>query len=49
MEISKPLKGKKKRKINKMPVRPSVKGYLFYYSFFWILILSLYVAHLLTS
>jgi|MDTC01.3.fsa_nt_gb hypothetical protein len=47
MEISKPLKGKKKRKLNKMPF--TVKGYLFYYSFFWIVIISLYLAHLLKS
>ena len=41
MEISKPLKGKKKRKLNKMPF--TVKGYLFYYSFFWIVIISKFV------
>ena len=32
MEISKPYKGKGKRKLKKMPF--SVRGYIFYYAFF---------------
>ena len=43
MEISKPIKGKKKRKITKMPF--TVKGYILYYAFFWIIIISIYLAH----
>ena len=40
MEISKPYKGKRKRKLKKMPF--TVKGYMLYYIFFWILILIVY-------
>jgi hypothetical protein len=43
MELSKPLRGKKKRKLNKMPFR--VKGYLLYYAFFWVVIISIYTAY----
>ena len=43
MEISKPYKGKGKRKLKKMPF--SVRGYIFYYAFFWILIISIYLAY----
>ena len=32
MELSKPYKGKRKRKIKKMPF--TVKGYILYYAFF---------------
>ena len=32
MELSKPYKGKRRRKIKKMPF--TVKGYIFYYAFF---------------
>ena len=42
MELSKPYKGKKKRKIKKMPF--TVKGYILYYAFFWVLIISIYLA-----
>ena len=37
MELSKPYKGKRKRKIKKMPF--TVKGYILYYAFFWVLIM----------
>ena len=43
MELSKPYKGKGKRKIKKMPF--TVKGYIFYYAFFWIVIILIYLAH----
>ena len=43
MEISKPYKGKGKRKIKKMPF--TVKGYIFYYAFFWVVIISIYLAY----
>ena len=43
MEISKPYKGKDKRKLKKMPF--TVKGYILYYAFFWILIISIYLAY----
>jgi len=43
MEISKPYKGKAKRKLKKMPF--TVKGDIFYYAFFWILIISIYLAY----
>jgi len=43
MELSKPYKGKGKRKIKKMPF--SVRGYILYYAFFWIVIISIYLAH----
>ncbi len=43
MEISKPYKGKGKRKLNKMPF--TVKGYLYYYLFFWVIIILIYFAH----
>ena len=43
MELSKPYKGKGKRKIKKMPF--SVKGYILYYAFFWVLIISIYLAY----
>ena len=42
MELSKPYKGKGKRKIKKMPF--TVKGYILYYAFFWVLIISIYLA-----
>jgi len=43
MEISKPYKGKKKRKLDKMPF--TVRGYILYYAFFWFLILVVYFSH----
>jgi hypothetical protein len=43
MEISKPYKGKGKRKIKKMPF--TVKGYILYYAFFWVVIISIYLAY----
>ena len=43
MEISKPYKGKGKRKIKKMPF--TVKGYILYYAFFWVIIISIYLAY----
>ena len=43
MELSKPYKGKRKRKIKKMPF--TVKGYILYYAFFWIVIISIYLAY----
>ena len=43
MELSKPYKGKGKRKIKKMPF--TVKGYILYYAFFWVLIISIYLAY----
>ena len=43
MEISKPYKGKGKRKIKKMPF--TVKGYILYYAFFWTVIISIYLAY----
>ena len=43
MELSKPYKGKGKRKIKKMPF--TVKGYILYYAFFWIVIISIYLAY----
>ena len=43
MELSKPYKGKGKRKIKKMPF--TVKGYILYYAFFWIIIISIYLAY----
>ena len=43
MELSKPYKGKKNRKIKKMPF--TVKGYILYYAFFWIVIISIYLAY----
>ena len=43
MEISKPYKGKGKRKIKKMPF--TVNGYILYYAFFWVVIISIYLAH----
>ena len=43
MEISKPYKGKGKRKIKKMPF--TVKGYILYYVFFWVVIISIYLAY----
>ncbi len=43
MELSKPYKGKGKRKIKKMPF--TVRGYILYYAFFWIVIISIYLAH----
>ena len=43
MEISKPYKGKGKRKIKKMPF--TVKGYIFNYAFFWALIILIYLAY----
>ena len=44
MEISKPYKGKGKRKIKKMPF--TVKGYIFYVlRFFWVVIISIYLAY----
>ena len=41
MELSKPYKGKGKRKIKKMPF--TVKGYIMYYAFFWIVIIFIYL------
>ena len=43
MEISKPYKGKGKRRLKKMPF--TVRGYIFYYAFFRILIISIYLAY----
>ena len=43
MELSKPYKGKGKRKIKKMPF--TVKGYIMYYAFFWIVIISIYLVN----
>jgi hypothetical protein len=43
MELSKPYKGKRKRKIKKMPF--TVKGYILYYAFFWVVIISIYLAY----
>jgi len=43
MELSKPYKGKGRRKIKKMPF--TVKGYILYYAFFWVVIISIYLAH----
>ena len=43
MEISKPYKGKGKRKLKKMPF--TVKGYILYYVFFWVVIISIYLAY----
>ena len=43
MELSKPYKGKSKRKIKKMPF--TVKGYILYYAFFWVVIISIYLAY----
>ena len=43
MEISKPYKGKAKRRLKKMPFTP--KGYLLYYAFFWVVIISIYLAY----
>ena len=43
MELSKPYKGKKKRKIKKMPF--TVRGYIMYYAFFWIVIISIYLVN----
>ena len=43
MEISKPYKGKGKRKLKKMPF--TVKGYILYYAFFWVVIISIYLAY----
>ncbi len=43
MEISKPYKGKGKRKLKKMPF--TVKGYILYYAFFWTVIISIYLAY----
>ena len=43
MELSKPYKGKGKRKIKKMPF--TVKGYILYYAFFWVIIISIYLAN----
>tara|TARA_B100001057_G_C22835647_1_gene945098 strand:+ start:57 stop:191 length:135 start_codon:yes stop_codon:yes gene_type:complete len=43
MELSKPYKGKGKRKIKKMPF--TVKGYILYYAFFWAVIISIYLAY----
>ena len=43
MELSKPYKGKGKRKIKKMPF--TVKGYILYYAFFWVVIISIYLAY----
>ncbi len=40
MEIAKPYKGKGKRKLKKIPF--TVKGYIFYYLFFWCLIALVY-------
>ena len=36
-------KGKGKRKIKKMPF--TVKGYILYYAFFWVVIISIYLAY----
>ncbi len=43
MEISKAYKGKGKRKLKKMPF--TVKGYLFYYAFFWMVIILIYTSY----
>ena len=43
MELSKPYKGRAKRKIKKMPF--TVKGYILYYAFFWVVIISIYLAY----
>ncbi len=43
MEISKAYKGKKKRKLSKMPF--TVKGYILYYAFFWFVILVVYLSY----
>ena len=43
MELSKPYKGKGKRKLKKLPF--TVKGYILYYAFFWIVIISIYLAY----
>ena len=43
MEISKPYKGKGKRRLKKMPF--TVKGYILYYAFFWVVIISIYLAY----
>ena len=43
MEISKPYKGKGRRRLKKMPFTP--KGYLLYYAFFWVVIISIYLAY----
>ena len=43
MEISKPYKGKGKRKTKKMPF--TVRGYFYYYLFFWALIIIIYLSH----
>ena len=39
----KPYKGQGKRKIKKLPF--TVKGYILYYAFFWVVIISIYLAH----
>ena len=38
-----PYKGRGKRKLKKMPF--TTKGYILYYAFFWIIIISIYLAH----
>ena len=38
-----PYKGKGKRKIKKLPF--TVKGYILYYAFFWVVIISIYLAY----
>ena len=43
MEISKAYKGKGKRRLKKMPF--TVKGYILYYAFFWVVIISIYLAY----
>ncbi len=43
MELSKKYQGKGKRKITKMPF--TIKGYILYYVFFWIVIISIYFAY----
>ncbi len=43
MEISKPYKGRGKRKLKKMPF--TTRGYILYYAFFWVVIISIYLAH----
>ena len=43
MEISKPYKGKGKRKIKKMPF--TVKGYILYYALFGVLLIFFVVLH----
>ena len=43
MEISKPYKGRGKRKLKKMPF--TTREYILYYAFFWVVIISIYLAH----